>query len=174
MDDEDKRVVVFNLLHSRLSGQGMLHNGIVIQLAALRGRLSRILRRSALPKRLWAVKANCRPLFPFNCNMSALQDGLLGFQSVSLRLAHCGYVNKSTLGYNKSHVRARLTHKDRQTSSLLVVPFSHTTTMCSAKGRTTRRMRNKAQGNGVPHQHYIILYVYENIANKNYYNIITT
>ena len=53
---EDKGVVVLNLLHGRLSGQGVLDDVVGIHAVPAWGGLARVLRSSGRPEGLWPVE----------------------------------------------------------------------------------------------------------------------
>ena len=54
--DEDKGVVVLNLLHGRLSGQGVLDDVVGIHAVPAWGGLARVFRSSGRPEGLWPVE----------------------------------------------------------------------------------------------------------------------
>ena len=54
--DEDKGVVVLNLLHGRLSGQGVLDDVVGIHAVPARGRLARVLGSPCGSEGLWPVE----------------------------------------------------------------------------------------------------------------------
>ena len=59
--DEDKGVVVLNLLHGRLSGQGVLNDVVSIHAVPAGSRLARVLGGSGRPEGLWPVELDTSP-----------------------------------------------------------------------------------------------------------------
>ena len=54
--DEDKGVVIFDLLHGRLGGQGVLDDVVGIHTVPARGGLARVLWSPGGPEGLWPVE----------------------------------------------------------------------------------------------------------------------
>ena len=76
--DEDQSIVVLNLLHGRLSGQGVLDDGIVVQLVGPGGRFPRIFGISCKLERLGKMKVHRGASFPLGGPPRPPQDSLLG------------------------------------------------------------------------------------------------
>jgi hypothetical protein len=62
VDDEDKGVVVLDLLHRGLGGEGVLEDGVLVERVGARHRFARVLRRTQQPQCLRPVELGLVPL----------------------------------------------------------------------------------------------------------------
>lgn len=94
VDQEHQRVVLLNLLHRRLGGQGRLDDGELVHARAARLGLTRVPGVARQRQRLGAVERACRPELAGRTAVGPLEDGLLGRGGLGLG---CGVVKWSGL-----------------------------------------------------------------------------
>ena len=86
INDENQRVVVFNLLHGALGCQRVFNDPVLVQTGATGDALPRVLGPSPTLEGLWAVEVYRRVDFGLDFRVRALQHGFLGFQRLRLGL----------------------------------------------------------------------------------------